>query len=88
MPLRTGHTPNDLAEVFNDVHRHGTAALRAGDYKGFGDAIAVERSLIEEQREDIAELRANLEKQRAALGRIRKPIQPKGKRRRSRANSR
>ncbi len=52
----TGHNPDsfravrDLHEVFREVHQHGRKAFLAGDYKTFGEAIAIERTLIEEQR--------------------------------------
>jgi hypothetical protein len=44
----------DLRKVFQEVHRHGERALLTGDYKTFGEAVDVERSLIREQADVIA----------------------------------
>ena len=52
-PKAVREEARELRRVFMDAHRHGTRALRSGDLKGFSDAIAVERSLIDEQREVI-----------------------------------
>lgn len=43
----------ESSAVFDDVHHHGERALKAGDFKTLGDAIAVERRLIQGQREAI-----------------------------------
>lgn len=45
----------DLRAVFREVHRRGARALQTGDYKTFGDAVDVERSLIREQADIIAD---------------------------------
>jgi hypothetical protein len=70
----------DLNLVFQDAHKYGTAALRVGDYKGFGEAIAVERSLIQEQRAEIEKQRADIEKQRAVIKATSRRTNPKHKR--------
>ena len=57
----------DIKRVFMDAHKHGQRALARGDLQGFADAVAVERSLILEQRVEI-------DKQRAAIARQRKVI--------------
>jgi hypothetical protein len=41
------------APTFREVHRRGERALKAGDYKTFGEAVAAERSLIQQQRDII-----------------------------------
>ena len=57
----------DLKLVFNDAHKYGTAALKAGDYKKFAQAVAVERGLIQEQVAETEKQRADIEKQRAVI---------------------
>ena len=53
--------------LFKDAHKYGTAALKARDYKRFGEAIAVERSLIQEQAAEIEQQRVDIQKQRAII---------------------
>jgi hypothetical protein len=57
----------DLKLVWKDAHKYGTAALKAGDYQKFAQAIAVERSLIQEQVAETERQRADIEKQRAVI---------------------
>lgn len=57
----------ELRAVFRDVHKHGQAALKEGNYKQFGDAIAVERNLIQEQSKAIKAQNDDIQKQRAVV---------------------
>lgn len=59
----------DLHAVFRDVHTHGQRALTEGNLKAFGEAIAVERSLIQEQRQAIDARIKDMQDQRAARAR-------------------
>ncbi len=57
----------DLRATFRDVHQHGERALQEGDLTTFGEAIAMERGLIQEQRKLIdMQKRAILKKLRKA----------------------
>jgi len=58
----------ELRTVFREVHRHGERALQTGDLKTFGDAVAVERSLIREQADLVAD---NVKDQKAVAKRRR-----------------
>jgi hypothetical protein len=69
----------ELKAVFKDAHAYGTRALRAGDLKSFGETIAVERRVIDEQRRDIEAQRDLIHKQRAVIRGPSRPATPKRK---------
>jgi hypothetical protein len=71
----------EMTLVFRDAHKFGTAALKARDYKTFGEAIAVERSLIQEQAAEIEKQRVEIEEQRAVIKGTSRRTHPKHKRR-------
>jgi len=74
----------DLSLVFRDAHAFGTRALQSGDYESFADTIAVERGLIDEQRDAIEKQRDLIEQQRAIMLGVSIPDKAKRKRRSSR----
>jgi len=75
--LERAELARDLALAFKDAHEYGTRALNAGDLKGFSQAIAVERSLIEEQRAAIEEQRDAIKKQREVINGTNHAAKPK-----------
>jgi hypothetical protein len=48
-PQHTVAEAQSLNEAFQRAHKAGMAALKAGDYNGFGEAVELERALIDEE---------------------------------------
>jgi LDH2 family malate/lactate/ureidoglycolate dehydrogenase len=48
-PQHTVAAAQSLNEAFQRAHKAGMAALKAGDYNGFGEAVEFERALIDEE---------------------------------------
>ena len=69
--LKRAELARDSARVFQEAHEFGALALRARDLKGFGEAIAVERGLIGEQRATLEEQGDAIKKQREVIRAIR-----------------
>src|SRR5262245_32166213 len=80
--VRAARGPRELQAAFSEVHKHGSKALKAGDYQGFADAVAQEKSLILEKHAAIQEQAAAIKEHRAILDGTRRRT-PASRRRRS-----